>query len=235
MPTHLHSSHHTCAHSRVLMTPHWPTDRALAILWFSRLNSIILWFFHLFLLWWTQPFCYSELGHSISHFATVDLVILSAILLRWTQPFCYSAHLFCEFVRHFATVNLAICYCELSHFTIVNSAILLLCTQSFCYCELSHCQLFCDFAVIFAIVNSTILIYWTQPFYDFVSHFITVNLTIFCNSELNHFATVTNHFMILLPFLRSCQSFLLQSSAFCKIAQSFSTFCHHSLEWLTWV
>jgi hypothetical protein len=86
---------------------------------FATVNSVIL-------LQWTHSFCYCEL----SHFAKVNstifttllsyFVILSAILIDWTQ-------LFCNFVSHFAIVNPAIiCYSELSYFSTMLSHFMIL-------------------------------------------------------------------------------------------------------------
>jgi hypothetical protein len=84
-----------------------PTECALAPDWTQSFCDFLDWtqsfydYVSHFLLRWTLSFCYSKLGHSVSHFAIVNLTIL----LQWTRSFCYNADPFFYFVSHFATVK----------------------------------------------------------------------------------------------------------------------------------
>jgi hypothetical protein len=133
--------------------------------------------FHSVILLQYQAFCYSELSHFIRH----SWDFRSIIFLKWTMPFCYSAQSFYDFIRHSQDFCSVIFHSELDHFATV----------------LSH---FLFYKSLFVIVNSVILLEWTQPFYyselsfcDFISHFAIMNWAIliqwtqpFCYSKLRH-------------------------------------------------
>jgi hypothetical protein len=88
-------------------------------------------------------------------------MILSIILLQWTQSFAYS---------------------KLSHFAIVNSAIIE--------------------------VSSVILLEWTQSFY-YNTQLCCAFIIHFCYSKLGHFSTMISHFMILLVIFEILLDILL--------------------------
>jgi hypothetical protein len=98
----------------------------------------------------------------LSHFliSLSHSTIPSATLQQWTQSFYYN---------------------ELSHFAIINSVTELI---YFFATVINYFSYSAQIIPFFAIVNSTILLYFTQPF--------------FCYSELSHFSTVVRSAIFLL-------------------------------------
>jgi hypothetical protein len=100
-----------------------------------------------FLLWWTQSFCYIELGHSVNHFATIN-----SIILWFYQPFCYGElNHFAAIISHFMILS-GILLQWTQSFAAMNSVILLIWTQPFCYNELNHFTTMLSYFMILSVI-----------------------------------------------------------------------------------